>query len=180
MNIRSVCLIECISRKYSGGFFTEHEFSDTAVMCLRSRPSGTATNSQLRLRILAGVWPRWRSNQIIVAEGSFQTTILNGVGEGHEGSDQTTGNKPFSDETGSMNTIEFCINSLRTRRDNGSRLLQSGDQSIITLSASCFRSFIGEFNAAESMEVRRGSYQFIAGKDYTRPLRELKVPPATK
>lgn len=63
----------------------------------------------------ARVWPGWRSNQIIVAEGSFQTTILNGVGRGHEGSDQTTGNKPFSDETGSRNAIEFYINSLRMR-----------------------------------------------------------------
>lgn len=63
----------------------------------------------------ARVWPGWRSNQIIVAEGSFQTTILNGVGRGHEGSDQTTGNKPFSDETGSTNAIEFYINSLRMR-----------------------------------------------------------------
>lgn len=63
----------------------------------------------------ARVWPGWRSNQIIVAEGSFQTTILNGVGRGHEGSDQTTGNKPFSDEIGSRNAIEFYINSLRMR-----------------------------------------------------------------
>ena len=50
-----------------------------------------------------------------MAEGSFQTTILNGVGRGHEGSDQTTGNKPFSDEIGSRNAIEFYINSLRMR-----------------------------------------------------------------
>lgn len=148
-------------------------------MCLRSRPSGTATNSQLRLRILARVWPRWRSNQIIVAEGSFQTTILNGVGEGHEGSDQTTGNKPFSDETGSMNTIEFCINSLRTRRDNGSRLLQSGDQSIITLSASCFRSSIGKFNSREYESLPR-VLSIYRENDYIRPLLELKVPSATK
>lgn len=65
-----------------------------------------------------------------MAEGSFQTTILNGVGRGHEGSDQTTGNKPFSDETGSTNAIEFYINSLRMRLIRKSRTIEKRNRKI--------------------------------------------------